>query len=79
MVSPVPTIAPAEIAALDAPVRALFERIAEAVQGAAPDMPAIAAAMAALATDHDFLAPRVRAFGDRPGSVGLHVPDGVHG
>ncbi|MET0772085.1 MAG: hypothetical protein ABWZ82_03290 [Candidatus Limnocylindrales bacterium] len=74
MVSPVPTIAPRELATLDAPVRALYERVARAVEGAVPDMPAIAAAMSELATDHDFLAPRVRDFGDQPGSVGLHVP-----
>ena len=75
MVSPVPTIEAQELATLDAPVRALFERVARAVDGDAPDLPAIAAAMIELGTDHDFLAPKVRAFGDRPGSVGLHVPD----
>ncbi len=74
MVSPVPTIDPHVFRSLDAPVRALFERVAEAVDGDAPDMPAIAAAMIQLAADHDYLATRVRAFGDRPGAVGLHVP-----
>jgi predicted metal-dependent enzyme (double-stranded beta helix superfamily) len=74
MVSAVPAIAPRELLTLDAPVRALYERVAEAVEGDPPDMSAIAAAMIALATDHDYLAPRVRAFGDRPGAVGLHVP-----
>jgi len=74
MVSPVPAIAPRELTTLDAPVRALYERVAQAIEGDAPDMPAIAAAMVALATDHDYLAPRVRSLGDRPGSVGLHVP-----
>jgi predicted metal-dependent enzyme (double-stranded beta helix superfamily) len=74
MVSPAPTIDPGTLAMLDAPVRALFERVADAVESDPPDMPAIAAAMIALAADHDYLAPRVRAFEDRPGSVGLHVP-----
>jgi predicted metal-dependent enzyme (double-stranded beta helix superfamily) len=74
MVSPAPTIAPRDLAALDAPVRMLFERVAEAVPGEAPDMGSVAAAMIELAADHDYLAPRVRAFGDRPGAVGLHVP-----
>jgi predicted metal-dependent enzyme (double-stranded beta helix superfamily) len=37
-------------------------------------MGGIADAMIELAADHDYLAPRVRAFGGRPGAVGLHVP-----
>jgi predicted metal-dependent enzyme (double-stranded beta helix superfamily) len=74
MVSPVPTIDARGLASLDGPVRTLFERVAEAVDGTAPDMAAIADAMIELAVDHDYLAPRVRAFGDRPGAVGLHVP-----
>ena len=74
MVSPVPTIVPRELRALDAPVRSLFERVADAVERDAPDMNAIAAALIKLAADHDYLAPRVRAFGDRTGAVGLHVP-----
>jgi predicted metal-dependent enzyme (double-stranded beta helix superfamily) len=74
MVSPVPTIGSRAIASLDAPVRALYERVAAAIAGDGPDMAAIALAMLGLATDHDYVAPRVRALGDRSGAIGLHVP-----
>ncbi len=63
-----------DLAHLDAPLRALFERVVVALAGDIPNLPAIAAAMIDLAADHDYIAPRVRAFGDGTGAVGLHVP-----
>jgi predicted metal-dependent enzyme (double-stranded beta helix superfamily) len=74
MLAPSPSIALDGLAGLDAPVRTVFERVARALDGSAPDMDAIAAAMVELAADHDYLAPRVRGLGDRSGSVGVHVP-----
>jgi predicted metal-dependent enzyme (double-stranded beta helix superfamily) len=59
---------------LDAPVRRLFERVADAVGDGTPDLRAIGDAMIELAADHDYLAPRVRELGGAPGSIGLHVP-----
>ena len=62
------------LAGLDAPVRALFERIAAATTGTAPDLAAIGAALVELAADRDYLAPLVSEIGDRAGPLRIHAP-----
>ena len=57
---------------LDAPVRRLFERVAAALRGSTPELPAIAGAMVDLAADHDYLVHHVARLGDTSGSVGIH-------
>ena len=60
-------------AALDAPVRTLFERIA-AADGPSLDMDAIGAALVDLAHDLDYLGPWVDRLGDRSGAIPIHDP-----
>jgi predicted metal-dependent enzyme (double-stranded beta helix superfamily) len=60
--------------ALDAPVRALVERVA-AADGPAPDLEAIGAALVELARDIDYLGPWVARLGGRSGALPIHDPD----
>ena len=60
---------------LDAPVRALFERVLDATAGEDPDLVAIGAALVELAADRDYLAPLVAALGDRAGPLRIHAPE----
>src|SRR5262245_44665913 len=62
------------LAGLDAPVRRLFERVAGALGGATPELPAIADAMVSLAGDHDYLVHHLARLGDASGSVCIHRP-----
>jgi len=64
-----------DLAALDAPLRALFEVVAVADRPGAPDLAAIGRAMVTLARDHDHLLPRVAELGDRSGVIRLHAPE----
>ena len=64
-----------DLAALDAPLRALFETVAAADRPGAPDLAVIGRAMVDLARDHDYLMPRIAELGDRSGMVRLHVPE----
>lgn len=64
-----------ELAALDAPLRALFETVAAANRPGAPDLGAIGAAMVALARDHDHLLPRIAELGPGSGMIRLHAPE----
>jgi len=59
---------------LDRPVRALFERIAAPAAGADPDLEAIAAALAALASDVDYLQAWISRLGEGSGSLPMHAP-----
>lgn len=63
------------VAALDAPLRALFERIEPHADLAAPDLAAIGSALVDLAGDHDYLVPAIERMGDVSMPVGLHVPE----
>jgi len=64
-----------DLASMDAPVRRLFERVAPAITGATPDLASVAAALIDLARDHDYLVPRIRDLGPRPGGTGLYAPE----
>jgi predicted metal-dependent enzyme (double-stranded beta helix superfamily) len=60
--------------ALDAPVRSLFERIAEPAAVDAPDLEAIGAALIDLATDLDYTRRWVDRLGGEPGALAIHAP-----
>lgn len=64
-----------DLAHLDAPVRALLERTASFASQEDPDLPQIGAALAELARDHDYLAPRITAMAERSGGMPLHLPE----
>jgi predicted metal-dependent enzyme (double-stranded beta helix superfamily) len=68
------TMASEALAALDAPVRTLFERIPGLVAGGKPDLASIGAALVDLATDRDYLARWVERLGDVSGSLRIHAP-----
>lgn len=67
-------VSSAALGKLDGPVRNLFEQIAPYGDLTSPDLPRIARELAALAADHDYLAPAIGAWGDRTGTTPLHVP-----
>ena len=60
---------------LDTPLRELFDRIEPDADLVAPTLPGIAAALTALAADHDYLAPAIADLGDISGVAPLHVPE----
>jgi len=62
-------------AALDTPVRRLFERIAAPAAGPAPDLVAIDAALADLARDADYFASWIEGLGGDGGSRPIHAPE----
>jgi predicted metal-dependent enzyme (double-stranded beta helix superfamily) len=64
-----------DLTGVDAPLRALFEVVAEADRPGDPDMAAIGRAMVELARDHDHLMPRVAELGDTTGILRLLVPE----
>jgi predicted metal-dependent enzyme (double-stranded beta helix superfamily) len=63
------------MAALDRPLRELFESIAPHADLDRPDLTTIAGALARLAQDREYLARHVAALGDRSGGLRIHVPD----
>ena len=63
------------LARTDAPVRALFERIAGPAAAAPADLTAIGAALVELANDVDYLAPWIARLGDRSGALPIHAPE----
>jgi len=63
------------LAPADAPVRALFERIAGSASDVTPELSAIGAALVELAGDVDYLAPWVARLGDQSGALPIHVPE----
>lgn len=69
------TFARPDLTQVDAPLRALFEVVAEADRPGDPDLAAIGRAMVELARDHDHLMPRVAELGDTTGIVRLLVPE----
>ena len=64
-----------ELAGLDEPVRAFFERIAGPAAAASPELATIGAALLDLATDVDYLAPWVARLGDTSGVLRIHAPE----
>lgn len=64
-----------DLTGVDAPLRALFEVVAEADRPGDPDMAAIGRAMVQLARDHDHLMPRIAELGDTTGILRLLVPE----
>jgi hypothetical protein len=64
----------ADVAGLDGPVRALFERIAGPAASPVPDLPAVGAAIVALAADLDYLTPWIERLGDVNGGLPIHTP-----
>jgi predicted metal-dependent enzyme (double-stranded beta helix superfamily) len=62
-------------AALEAPLRALFDVVAGAHRPVDPELPAIGRALVALARDHDWVMPRVLELGATSGVLRLHAPD----
>ena len=62
------------LAATEAPVRALFERIAGPAAATPPDLAAIGSALVDLARDLDYLAPLVARLGDQSGALPIHAP-----
>jgi predicted metal-dependent enzyme (double-stranded beta helix superfamily) len=63
------------LARTDAPVRALFERIAGPAAAPTPDLAAIGAALVDLASDAEYLSPWVARLGDTSGALPVHVPE----
>lgn len=63
------------LAPTDAPVLALFERIAGPAAGPPPDLAVIGSALVELASDVDYLAPWIARLGDRSGALPIHAPD----
>jgi predicted metal-dependent enzyme (double-stranded beta helix superfamily) len=59
---------------LDAPLRALFERVAAASSPSRPDLETIGRALADLATDRDYLGAWIDHLGERSGSLAIHAP-----
>jgi predicted metal-dependent enzyme (double-stranded beta helix superfamily) len=66
--------AEANLEAADAPVRALFERVAGFAVDASPDLPAIALALAAFAADREYLDHWIARLSDRSGALPIHAP-----
>jgi len=62
-------------AAMDTPVRELFERIAGPAGRATPDLAAIGAELADLAHDADYLAGWIDRLDGRSGSLPIHAPE----
>lgn len=62
------------LSGLDAPVRALMERIAAPAAAATPDLAGIGAALATLAEDTDYLGRWAARLGDGTGRAGIHLP-----
>jgi predicted metal-dependent enzyme (double-stranded beta helix superfamily) len=63
------------LALTDAPVRALFERIAGPAAAAPADLTAIGAALVDLANDVEYLAPWIARLGDESGALPIHAPE----
>jgi predicted metal-dependent enzyme (double-stranded beta helix superfamily) len=61
--------------ALDEPLARLFERIAAPAAAATPDLPAIGAALADLASDTDYLGTWIARLGDGSGALPIHTPE----
>ena len=61
-------------AALDGPVRTLFERIAGPAAASTPDLASIGSALVHLASDVDYLAPWIDRLGDDSGVLRMHAP-----
>jgi len=59
---------------LDAPVRALFDRVAAESDRGEPDLAAIGAALVELTAEIDYLAPWIRRLGGRSGALPIHDP-----
>jgi predicted metal-dependent enzyme (double-stranded beta helix superfamily) len=64
-----------ELAGLDGPIRALFERIAGPAACATPDLGAIGATLGELAKDRDYLGRWVERLGDASGGLPIHAPE----
>ena len=60
--------------ALSRPVRELLERIAGPAAGVTPDLAAIGAELAAVASDVDSLRPWIERLGSRSGALPIHAP-----
>ena len=69
------SIGVSDLTGVDAPVRALFERVAASLRPETPDLAAIADALVELASDVDYLAPRIAELGDTSGAIRLHAPE----
>jgi hypothetical protein len=63
-----------DLAGLDGPVRSLFERVAGPAAAETPDLRAIGAALADLATDLDYAMGWVQRLGAAGGSLPIHAP-----
>lgn len=65
------------VTALDGPVRSLLAQVevsTAAASSSSPDLPAIGAALAGLASDLDYLGSWVDRLGGLPGAIGIHAP-----
>ncbi|MEO8272594.1 MAG: hypothetical protein ABI620_00840 [Chloroflexota bacterium] len=60
---------------VDPPIRSLFERIAGPAAAARPNLAAIGAALADLASDVDYLAQWIAQLGDQNGGLPIHAPE----
>ena len=63
------------LAALDGPVRTLFERIARPAAASTPDLAMIGSALVDLAGDLDYLAGWIERRGDVSGSLPIYAPE----
>ena len=59
---------------VDAPIRALFERVAASIRPQAPHLDAIAEALAELARDVEYLAPRIAELGVASRAQAMYAP-----
>jgi hypothetical protein len=69
-----PPGAEGDLAGLDEPVRALFERVGRLTEAAVPDLTALGAALVDLAADIDYWTPWVERLGDVNGALPVHAP-----
>jgi predicted metal-dependent enzyme (double-stranded beta helix superfamily) len=69
-----PNVDEGSLAALDAPVRALFEWVHRLNEAVTPDLPALGAALVELATDLDYVTRWVERLGDENGALPIHAP-----
>lgn len=69
-----PSVADADLATLDGPVRSLFERVGRLNEAPVPDLLTLGAALVALATDLDYMTRWVERLGDINGALPIHAP-----
>ena len=73
-----PSVADADLATLDEPVRALLRRVGRLNEAATPDLGAIGAELVGFATDLDYVTRWVERLGDVNGALPIHALEPSH-